>query len=123
VRSPQVRPNALRASAQKGVKTLFDRLKNFDAETLSLNEMVELSAVARILADEYDKTGADAPDWLPISTKTLRRSIRAKTQDALEQTLSKKKSLLEASLPAEDRRKKLAEEIAELEKKMAGVGV
>jgi hypothetical protein len=95
---------------------MVDRLRNFDVDRLSLEELVELSAIGRFLTDEFEKTGVEVPEWLSINLKSLRREIKTKIADQVEKTLRDKRTRLASLMPTEERRKKLAEEIAELEK-------
>ena len=101
---------------------MIERIRTVDVDIISLDELVELSATARSFTDECEKLGVDSPDWLAASTKTIRRAIRSRTADSLEKSLQDKKSRLEATLPAEEKRKKLADEIAALEAKLDSVG-
>jgi len=101
---------------------ILSRLRQFDADTLDLESLVELSALARTVSGEFDTLGVDLPDWLTANTKVLRRAIRARTADQLEKLVAEKRARLEATLPAEEKRAKLREELEALEKKLAATG-
>jgi len=103
--------------------TMIQQLKNFDVDRMDIEQLVELSAVGRVIVDEFDKTGAETPEWLTTNLKSLRREIRARQADALEALLREKQSRLESLKPAEQRRADLAGEIETLKQKLAGVGV
>lgn len=101
---------------------MLDLLKDFDVKRLDLDQLIELSAYGRMMAEEYQRSG-EAPDWLETNIKQVRRELRVRQADQWEKDLREKKARLEAKMPAEEQRQKLAAEIAELEKKMSGVGV
>jgi len=94
---------------------MLNQLKSFNAEAGSLEDAVALSAFARSFQEEFEKVGAEVPEWLPSKVKEIRREIRNRQQDAIEKALSDKKSRLLALQPAEERRKALQDEIERLE--------
>jgi len=116
---------ALRASQDKKKEevTMIQQLKNFDVDRMDLDELVGLASFGRIIGDEFDKLSGEIPEWLQANLKSLRREIHARQADALEALLKEKKARRDNLTPAEERRKKLDEEIAALEAKVSQVGV
>lgn len=99
--------------------TILDRLKAVDANRLSLDDIVELSAETRALAAEYDRLGVEVPEIVTSKLKSFSREINSRQAEALEKALREKKARLNALKTPEQRRKELEAEIAELEAKTA----
>jgi hypothetical protein len=99
---------------------LIERLKSVDTDRCDIDELVELCALGRTFRAEYEQVGVEVPEWLDANLKSLRREVRARVADSLDKTLREKKARLEALTPAEEKRSKLAAEIAALEQKLAG---
>lgn len=106
---------------QKEVKSMWEQLQNFDADRLSVDEMIVLASHGKMYQAEFESQMVPVPEWLPMAVKSLRRSIRARHQDMLEALLKEKRSRREALTPAEERRSKLDTEIADLEKQLQEV--
>ena len=66
---------------------MLQRLKTLDVDRLDMEELVELSAVARILKTEFAEQDLDVPEWLGDKAKSLGREINARNQDAIERRL------------------------------------
>ena len=94
---------------------MLERLKNVDVEVPSLEELIELSAIARLLGQEFPIAGAEVPEWLIQKSKALRREIGVRMADAVEKELKDLKAAREHLRPAEERRTALDERIAKLE--------
>lgn len=118
--SPLLRAAKDRQKFQERGKRMLDLLKSFDVERLDMDQLIELSAYGRMMANEYQTSG-ESPEWLDINLKQIRRELRARQADQLEKTLRDKKARLEATLPAEQKRQKLEAEIAELEARLQAV--
>lgn len=115
----QPNQNSLRASnVTKGEPMYIERIRNFDADKLSLDEIVELAAFARVFREEYEKNGGEVPTWLSDSLKGLRREINARQLDSVEKTLREKLSRLEALKPTEQKRQELQAEIDALKSRL-----
>jgi hypothetical protein len=95
---------------------MIEKLKNFDVERMSVEELVGLSAVGRIVRSEFEANGVEVPDWLDVNCKTIRREIKSRQADALEKSLREKKARLAALMPTEEKRATLKAEIEALEK-------
>jgi hypothetical protein len=93
---------------------MLEKLKNFDVDRLDLDELVMLSAFARILVAEFEVLKAQTPEWLEIQTKVLRRAILARQADMLEKRLREAKLRRDALKTPDEKRAALDNEIAEL---------
>lgn len=115
--------NVLRAQgrpARKGeTKPMaLERLRTYSANSMSIDDLVELSGECRVTVDEYEKVGVEVPDWVTAQLKSLRREIRVKTQDSIESQLAKIDAQMEQTMTAAERRDKLAAKRAELTQKL-----
>jgi hypothetical protein len=96
---------------------MLSELKSFQANSrYSLEELLSLSAYGRALEDECTALSVEPPGWLPEQNKAVRREIRAKTADALEQRLKELRSRREALKTPDEKRKSIEDEISQLEK-------
>lgn len=98
---------------------MLQTLKNFDAQTTPIDELVLLSALGNMLTAECAEQGIEQPKWLGPKLKTLRREIATRNQDALEKRIAELKARRETLLSATERRKQLDAEIAELTAKVS----
>lgn len=97
---------------------LIDILKKFDADIFDVDQLIELSALATVVQNEYRGLNVDEPEWLAGSARSIRREIRARQADRIEKMIREKKSRLEALMPAEDKRKALQAEIENLQARL-----
>lgn len=97
---------------------MLDKVKAFDENRASLEEMVELSAMARLLESEFKETGAEAPEYLSAQAKSIRRAINSRTRDLIEKQISEAESRLESLKTAEQKRQDLAAQISALKAKL-----
>lgn len=97
---------------------MLDKLKSFDVQSVSMDELVMLSAVGTILVQEFLAYGIEQPKWLDPKIKTLRREVRARNQDHLEKRILELKSRRETLLSTSERKKQLDAEIAALTAKV-----
>lgn len=100
---------------------MLEKLRRFECDRLSLDELIELSAYGKLLAAEYTVNDIDKPEWLETRTRELRREIVSRNQDAIESKLRELKARREALTPNEEKRQRLDAEIAALEQKTATV--
>lgn len=107
---------------KKGGRTmnLIDQIRNFNVEGTALEDLVALSAQTRIVQAEFESLKIEAPEFLDLKGKEIRREILSRQADRLEKLLREKKSRREALMPAEEKRQALDKEIAELEQRLAG---
>ena len=100
----------------------LNEFKNFDANRLSLEELVGLSAYGSSLRAEYEKLDLEEPDFIDIQIKALRREIRTRNADKLEKSLREKRARLETLKTPTQKKAELQKEIRDLESQLAEVG-
>jgi len=98
---------------------MIEKLKSFSPTKYSLEELVDLSASAKMLAAEYIAVGIDVPDWLIEATKRLASAIKGRVRDELERKLASAQARRASLKTADERRKETDEEIAALTAKLA----
>jgi len=84
-----------------------------------MEELIEMSAFARTLENEFSVVGVPSPQWLTDVSKSIRREIKSKNQDRLAQKLQSAKSRLETLKTPDEKRAGLQTEIEQLEKQLA----
>lgn len=99
-------------------KNVINAIKTqlLNLERLDLDEMVGLASQGRTLEAEYAHLNTEAPDWLTDGLKALRRDIREKLADTKQRRLLEARAKLSNLASPEERRAKLAQEIADLER-------
>lgn len=98
---------------------MLQRLKTLDVDRLiDMEELVELSTLARSLKAEFVEHELDVPEWLSDKAKTLNREINARNQDAIERRLRELKNRRETLETPAERKKKINAEIQQLEAKL-----
>lgn len=100
---------------------MLSALKNFDANQLNMEEMVELAAYARTLQDEFIGQGVEVPEWLTLQAKVVSREIKAKNAAEIEKKLREAKGRREVLKTPGQKKADLDRTIAALEKKLAAV--
>lgn len=108
----------VRAGERRGTM-LIQLLKQFDADRNDVEDLVSLSAVARLVQNEYSVIGVEEPDWLTVRVKEIRREIKARTQDSVEKELREAQARLESLKTPEEKRAAIREKIALLTEKLA----
>lgn len=111
-----------RTQTKKGGRTmnLIDQIRTFEVEGMALEDLVALSAQTRMVQAEFEALKIDAPEFLDLKGKEIRREILSRQADRLQKMLREKKSRREALMPAEEKRQTLDKEIAELEARLNG---
>jgi len=94
---------------------MLSELKNFNRNSASLDEMVELSAQARVAESEFSALGVDLPAWFEPTVSSLRREIKSKLQDAKAARLRELKARRATLATVDEKRTQIDKEIAELE--------
>lgn len=95
---------------------MLNKLKNFDALRMSVEELLELSAYARALKAEYDYNNMDIPEWLEGQIKSLKREINTRNAEALEARKRDLEARLEGLKTNREKREELEKELAKLNK-------
>lgn len=98
--------------------TFVERLFLLDANRCDLDELVYLSAMAKILQTEYATLGVERPTWLDARISKLNREIKARQEDFLVKRIAESQARLEALTPAEVKREKLEQQINEMRERL-----
>lgn len=100
---------------------MLKELRALNHDRIDVDEAIGYLAYAKMVQAEYEHAGIDAPDWLDAVVKSLRRTIREKTQDRLQARLSEATSRMETLKTPEQKRSELKKEIADLNQKLQAV--
>ena len=100
---------------------MLSELKNFDANRMSIDEMVTLRAFGRTLEGEYEAQNVETPDWIEVQLKQLDRQIAAKNADRLEARRREITARLENLKTPNEKKAELRRELAALDKKLVAV--
>mgnify|MGYP001602377954 CR=1 FL=1 len=60
---------------------MLEQLKNLDVNRPALEELVFLSAQAKLLRAEFEAEAVDVPEWLDTRSRELKREIRTRQAD------------------------------------------
>lgn len=90
-------------------------LKNFDANRLSTEELVSLSAEGRALRAEYEALKVDEPEWVSVQINALRREVQSREADSRDARKRTIKAQLEGLKTPKERSAALRKELEELE--------
>jgi hypothetical protein len=93
----------------------IDALRNFNADRMSIEELVALSAFAKNLQAEFVTYSIDAPAWVSDQSRALSKEIKSRNFENLSAQLKEKKARLEALATPDQKREKLAKEIEDLQ--------
>lgn len=91
-------------------------LKNFSADSLSVDELMMLRATARLLRSEYGQQVIPVPEWLEDAERRLNRELYLRRQDELEKELKEARQARAAIATPDEKRNRLDQKIQELEK-------
>ena len=93
---------------------------NTDA-MLAIEELMELSAYARGLENEYEQMEQPVPEWLITATDTLRTEIGNRTRAADMAALKNLQAELEGYKSVNEKRNEATKRLADLQRKL-GLG-
>ena len=93
---------------------MLKRLKEFTADHYDIHELVDLSAYARSLRQEYETLGVEVPDDIEFQIKAIRREIKAKQSDAVAAELQRVELELKGLQSREEKRSELEKKAARL---------
>lgn len=93
---------------------MLDRLKNLDVARPDLEELVYLSAEAKMLRAEFELEGVEIPEWLDNTARELKREIRTRQADAVDKRVREIRSRLDALKTPSEKRAELESELAKL---------
>lgn len=97
---------------------MLQRIKAFSAVGAEVDELIELSAMARMYRAEYDLVGAEAPEWLDTAQRAILKEIKSRLGESLENRLREAKARRTALLTVDEKRNALDREIEALESKL-----
>jgi len=102
------------------VSARIEELKTFNADRLSVEEMLFLSADAQRLRDAYEARAMPTPEWLGDQLRTLNVEIDRRKRDDMEKRLKELKVADAADMTASERREARRVERERIEKELAG---
>ena len=91
------------------------KLKTFTTDGLTVDELVELGALARVLRSEYETRQLPIPEWLDDQHRAVAREIESRVADQRAMRVREIKSQLASLETATEKRARLAAELAQLE--------
>lgn len=98
---------------------MLKELRSFDADRCDIDQLVALSAFAKVLHAEYEARNINVPEWLDDSRRTLAREIEGRRRDALELRLKEVRAQKSGLMTASEQREALAAEEAALTSELA----
>jgi hypothetical protein len=98
---------------------MLANFKNF-SDHLDVDELIALLTFGKAFAAEFESLKLEAPEYVGVQIRALKREISAKIADKREAERKRIKAQLEALKTPSERRTELAERLATLEKEMAG---
>jgi hypothetical protein len=101
---------------------LIDDIRRFETEGKAIEDLVALSAVGRVVQDEFAKLSVEEPEFLGPKLREIRREIQVRDADRIEKLIREKESRLEALKPAEQKRQELQADIDRLKAKQTQLG-
>lgn len=93
---------------------LLNVLKRLDVNGVSLDELMEAAAVARIVKTEYESRELELPEWFAPKVRTLNIAIEAKASEQRELEIRQLQRELDRITPAEERRAQLVARLSKL---------
>lgn len=97
-------------------------LKQFNADTAQLEDMVVLAAIGKLSRAEFELRNIPVPEWLDTVNRTLTTAIDNQTREAKILRLRELQAEEDRLMPVSERRQKVAEQRAKLEQELAGAG-
>lgn len=94
---------------------MLEQLKALNCDRADTDELISLSAMARVLTAEFTILSIPLPEWLQDATRTVRSEITLRQRDAREKRLKDIRRQQEGLKTTEEKRASLAQEAAELE--------
>ena len=95
----------------------FTSSARFDTE-----ELVAIATFGRAYEAEFNQLGIQAPEWLSNQLKAVRRELRSRHADAVQNKLRTAKARLETLRTPDEKRTAALAEIEALEKQAAELG-
>lgn len=99
---------------------MIDKLKSFSAAKYDIEELVTLSAYAKMVSAEFESLTIDRPAWLTESQAGIALEIKSRTADALRKKLTDARSRVEVLKTPDQKR---ADAMAEVQRLEAALGI
>lgn len=90
-------------------------IKNFDPERVDVDEMIAISADARLLTAEYTFLNVKAPEWLDEKSAEIKRAVGNAFAAIKARRARELKARIATTLTAAEKRELYQKELAELE--------
>jgi hypothetical protein len=100
--------------------SLINQLKALDTTRPDLDELVSLSAQAKVLRAEYESENVDVPEWLDNANREIKREIRNRAADSIEKRKKELQNRLDALKTPTERRAELQAELDRLNGQATG---
>lgn len=97
---------------------MIEKLKGIVVARYTIEELMELAAVAGGIMEQYLARKLAVPQWLLDSQRELSREIDSRVRDERMRRVSELKSKMDRFVPPEERRAAMAAEIASLEESL-----
>jgi len=97
----------------------IEDLRRYNVDNGPIEDLVALLAGGELILAKFEGIEVEPPDWLPLKIKAIKREIRAKYSDQLEQKLAKAKLQIENLKTPQEKKAALSAEIRRLEKMVA----
>lgn len=101
---------------------MLQEFRSFDVNRKSLDELVVLAAFGRQLSEEYEYREIDAPEWLGVQLKTLKREIRNRVADQLERRKRELDLRLESTKSTTEKKQEWLKERRAIDEKLKEIG-
>ncbi len=94
---------------------MLERLKNLDVERMDADDLIALSAFAKILEAEYAAHSLEVPEWLKDRQAELKREILTRTADMRAKRIREINARLDTLKTADEKRADLKAELERLQ--------
>lgn len=101
---------------------MLSEFRTFNAERLTVDELVGLAAYGRSLRTEYEALQLEEPDWVDIQLKALRREIHVRNADRLEARRREIEARLDSLKTPTQKKAELLKEKQAIEKQLETIG-
>ncbi len=94
---------------------MIEKLKTFSAARYDLEELVVLSAYAKMASAEFESLSIDKPSWLVEAQAGIGHAIKSLTTDAMKARLAAAKARVETLKTPDQKRQDAMDEVKRLE--------
>jgi DNA repair ATPase RecN len=97
---------------------MIQSFKNFQADRMDIDDLIELAAFGHQLRETYEKYNLDVPEFVGTQLNALRREIRSKTAESLAARRKEVKARLDALKTPSERKTELTRELKKLDEQL-----